>query len=531
MKWLIPPFTIILVSVLISCKQSSTANAQFAQRDTSVTPQNSYSELFFDSTAMEKFIKTERLHDSMASRMKSFYNGRNYQYAWFFKEGIADYAQAFINVVDDYIGYSGDSALYDASLHQLVDSISEEESFNVNDSNVLKTELMLTRKFFQCAHRALQGRNQLNAEELEWFIPRKKIDLVALLDSVVENKGKNVSVPVNRQYGLLKSFLLKYYTIEKNGGWASINADKKFYRPGDSSKTISEIKKRLVLTEDLSGADTSAVYSLALAGAVKSFQRRYGFKQDGIVNSQLIKEMNRPVSERIRQMLINMERIRWVPAQPTTDYILVNIPEFRLHVYEKGNYQWSMNIVVGSTAHNTVIFAGTLKYIVFSPYWNVPPSILKKEILPAIRRNKNYLATHNMEWYENGVRQKPGPNNSLGLVKFLFPNAYNIYLHDTPAKSLFGEDRRAFSHGCIRLSEPARLARFLLRNYSNWDSLKIIKAMNARKEQFVTVKETVPVYIGYFTAWVDREGKLNFRNDIYGHDQKMAARMFSERHD
>jgi murein L,D-transpeptidase YcbB/YkuD len=526
MKSAIPLF-IILVSVLISCKQSTTANAQFAPRDRSITPQNSYSELFFDSTAMEKFIRTERLHDSMAGRMKTFYNGRNYQYAWFFKEGMADYAQAFLRVVDDYIGYSGDSALYDASLHQLVDSISEKEPFNVNDSNVLKTELMLTRQFFRSAHRAFQGSDQLNAEELEWFIPRKKIDLVALLDSVVQNKGKIVSVPVNRQYGLLKNFLVKYYTIEKNGGWPAINADKKIYRPGDSSKTISQIKKRLVLTEDLSGADTSAVYTTALAEAVKSFQRRYGFKQDGIANNSLIKEMNRPVSERIRQMLINMERIRWVPVQPTTDYLLVNIPEFRLHVYEKGNYQWSMNIVVGSTAHNTVIFTGTLKYIVFSPYWNVPPSILKKEILPAIKRNKNYLAAHNMEWYGNGVRQKPGPNNSLGLVKFLFPNAYNIYLHDTPAKSLFGEDRRAFSHGCIRLSEPPRLARFLLRNDSNWDSLKIVKAMNARKEQYVTVKETVPVYIGYFTAWVDREGKLNFRDDIYGHDQKMAARMFN----
>jgi murein L,D-transpeptidase YcbB/YkuD len=239
--------------------------------------------------------------------------------------------------------------------------------------------------------------------------------------------------------------------------------------------------------------------------------------------------MNRPIEQRIRQMLINMERIRWVPAEPTMDYLLVNIPEFRLHVFEKGNYQWSMNIVVGSTSHNTVIFTGTLKYVVFSPYWNVPPSIYKKEILPAMQRNKNYLARYNMERNGNGVRQKPGPNNSLGLVKFLFPNSYNIYLHDTPSKSLFGETRRAFSHGCIRLSEPAKLARFLLRDDNNWDSLKIAKAMNAGKEKFVTVTETVPVYIGYFTAWVDREGKLNFRDDIYGHDQKMAARLFSDK--
>jgi len=515
----------------VSCghKGSSTVKAQLAQRDTTVTPTNSYSELFFDSTALENFIHTDRLHDSLADRMRNFYSGRNYQYAWFFKEGIADYANAFLHVVDDYVGYSGDSALYNHVLHQFVDSIAEKEPANINDSDMLRTELLLTRHFFQFAHRVFQGRNQLNAEELEWYIPRKKIDVVALLDSVITNKGKNVSVPVNRQYGLLKNFLLRYDSIQKTGGWPVINADKKIYKTGDSSQAISQMKKWLLLSGDFISTDTTLVFNSALTGAVKSFQRRYGFKEDGTINSSMIKEMNRPSSERIRQMLINMERIRWVPAQPTTDYLLVNIPEFRLHAYDKGNYQWSMNIVVGSTANNTVIFTGTLKYIVFAPYWNVPLSILKKEILPAIRRNKNYLARHNMEWNGNGVRQKPGPNNSLGLVKFLFPNAYNIYLHDTPAKSLFGESRRAFSHGCIRLSEPAKLARFLLRDDAGWDSLKIAKAMNAGKEQYVTVKDVVPVYIGYFTAWVDREGKLNFRDDIYGHDKKMAGQLFGNK--
>jgi murein L,D-transpeptidase YcbB/YkuD len=239
--------------------------------------------------------------------------------------------------------------------------------------------------------------------------------------------------------------------------------------------------------------------------------------------------MKKPVTDRIRQIMINMERIRWIPAAPTTDYLLVNIPEFRLHVYEKGKYRWAMNIVTGTAAHNTVIFTGTLKHIVFSPYWNIPPGILKNETLPAIRRNKNYLASHNMEWHGNTVRQKPGPNNALGLVKFLFPNVYNIYLHDTPSKSLFSEDKRAFSHGCIRLSQPTKLALFLLRNNSEWDSVKVVKAMNSGKEKYVTVNETVPVYIGYFTAWVDQEGKLNFRDDIYGHDRKMAAHLFSNK--
>jgi len=361
------------------------------------------------------------------------------------------------------------------------------------------------------------------------FIPRKKINPVAVLDSLIKNKGKNVEKyePVNRQYNLLKNYLLKYYIIKRNGGWQKINAEKKSYKLENSSATIALIKKRLLMEGDLTQNDTTGVFDTATQNVVKNFQHRYGLKEDGVADSSIINEMNKPVDEAIRKILINMERIRWVPAQPTTDYLLVNIPEFRLHAYEKGNYQWSMNVVVGSEMHNTVIFTGTLKYVVFSPYWNVPSSILKNEILPAIRRNKNYLAAHNMEWNDNSVRQKPGSRNSLGLVKFLFPNSYNIYLHDTPSKSLFDENKRAFSHGCIRLSEPKKLAVFLLRNDKNWDSQKITKAMNAGGEQYVTLKEPVPVFIGYFTSWVDRNGKLNFRDDVYGHDKKMSDHLFA----
>jgi murein L,D-transpeptidase YcbB/YkuD len=521
-------FTIIFAATVVGCQEVSTRNQQLSSRDTSITTQNSFSELFFDSSALEKFASTEQFHDSLLNRMKTFYARRNYQYAWFFKEGMADYATAFVNLTDDYISYSGDSSLYNASLHQCIDSITNKEGIDASDPLVLKTELLLTSQFFRYSRRAFQGLSRLKAEELEWYIPRKKIDVVALLDSVIKNKGKNVSLPVNRQYTLLRDFLIKYHEIQKAGGWPLIHAEKKIYRTGDSSKVIATIKKRLIAGGDSSLHDTTVVFTLALMQAVKKFQHCNGLKEDGAINAAVIAEMNRSVTDRIRQILINMERIRWVPAEPMSDYLLVNIPEFRLHVYGKGNYQWSMNIVAGSTTHNTVIFTGTLKYIVFSPYWNVPTSILKKEILPAIRRDKNYLARHNMEWYGNGVRQRPGPNNSLGLVKFLFPNDYNIYLHDTPSKSLFVEPARAFSHGCIRLAEPGRLANFLLRNDSNWNSIKIKNAMQSGKEKYVNVKETVPVYIGYFTAWVDRQGNLNFRDDIYGHDQKMAQQLFSK---
>ncbi len=520
----------IVISFMLGCQQRPTPpSIPKTERDTSITVTNSYTELFFDSLTLEKFISSENLHDSAATRLRDFYNGRNFQFAWFLKQGMAPYVSSFMDLQNEYISYSTDSSLYNPTLQRLYDTLSSADSLAALDTLLTRTELLLTLQFFRYANTAYGGRRDINTQELAWFIPRKKIDDVALLDSLLNNIGKDLSrfEPVNRQYRLIKDYLLKYYQIEKNGGWTRINADKKSYQEGDSSNTITQIKRRLFLTEDLPTNDTSGIFTPALTEAVKSYQRRHGYKESGAINASLIDEMNHPVRDRIRQMLINMERMRWVPAEPTTDYLLVNIPEFRLHVYEKGQYKWNMKVVTGSVANNTVIFSGRLKYIVFSPYWYVPAGILKKEVLPGIKRNKNYLANHNMEWNNGAVRQKPGPRNSLGLVKFLFPNSYSIYLHDTPSKSLFDEPKRAFSHGCIRLSEPRKLAEYLLRNDPSWDPDKIWKAMNAGKERYVTLKEEIPVFIGYFTAWVDREGKLNFRDDIYGHDKKMAQRLFS----
>ena len=178
-----------------------------------------------------------------------------------------------------------------------------------------------------------------------------------------------------------------------------------------------------------------------------------------------------------------------------------------------------------------MMFTGDLNQIVFSPYWNVPPSIVRNEILPAVAKDPGYLARNNME--EVGmegdlpkIRQLPGPDNSLGRVKFLFPNSFNIYFHDTNAKSLFNKDKRAFSHGCIRLEEPEKMAQYLLRNQPEWTPERIEDAMNSGVEKYVKLKDPIPVFITYYTAWVDETGQLNFREDIYGHDEKLAGRMF-----
>jgi murein L,D-transpeptidase YcbB/YkuD len=269
-----------------------------------------------------------------------------------------------------------------------------------------------------------------------------------------------------------------------------------------------------------------------LLSAVKHFQKRFGLPETGLIGSGTLKELNVKPADRVQQLLVNMERTRWIlPDTMRSDNILVNIPEYKVHIYENGEESFNMNCVVGTAANSTVIFSGNLKYIVFNPYWNVPQSIVIKEIMPGMKRNPNYIASHNMEitGYSGKipiVRQKGGASNSLGLVKFLFPNNYNIYLHDTPNKELFSLSSRSFSHGCIRLSEPAKMAAFLLRKDTAWTMDSVKHSMNGGKEKWITINPTVPVTIGYFTAWVGKEGELNFRNDIYGHDKKMAEKLF-----
>jgi murein L,D-transpeptidase YcbB/YkuD len=305
--------------------------------------------------------------------------------------------------------------------------------------------------------------------------------------------------------------------MEMTSSWKPVEG-KVGFKLKDSSPEVAALRKRLYELGDLNQNSGSELFDDSLQHAVKTFQYRYGMIQNGVVGSDFLRYLNTPVQEYIRKIIINMERARWVPLDLKSHYLIINIPSFTLYAYDADTVSFSMNVVVGKYVHKTVLFSGDIKYIVFSPYWDVPPSILKNEILPGIRRDPNYLKRNNMEWVGNRVRQKPGPKNSLGLVKFLFPNSYNIYLHDTPAKSLFNQSFRAFSHGCIRLAEPEKLADYLLKDNPDWTTEKIKSAMHAGVEKYVTMKNPVPVYIGYLTAFVDNEGRINFRDDVYKRD-------------
>jgi murein L,D-transpeptidase YcbB/YkuD len=506
-----------------------------SKRDYSITKAVAYSDLFLDSSAVENYMAEKNIPDSISRRIRSFYNTRNYQFAWFTSEGFTEQAFGFWNLLDHYTTYSDDTSLTDKTLKKRIDNLTLEENLSVSASNknYVNTELQLTILFIRYSLKNFQ-KGYVKRKELERFIPPKKRDALYLADSLLSKKHKDNKYfeDINEGYRKLKDQLARYTDIAKNGGWPIITTTgKKPLKEGDSSQDIVSIKRHLYLTGDLPVNDTSQVFNDTLTRALQNYQERFGLKPTGTVNVETVKELNVPAIERVKQLMINLERMRWMPSQPEGRLILVNIPEFVLHVMENGKKVFDMKIVVGKEGHNTMMFTKTLNQVVFSPYWNVPPSIVKDEILPEIEKDPNYLATQNMEIIGEAdglpeIRQLPGEKNSLGKVKFLFPNSYNIYFHDTPAKALFEKNKRAFSHGCIRLSEPEKMAEYLLQNDPKWDEMKIMEAMNSGNEQYVKLKDPVEVFITYYTAWVDETGKLNFREDIYDHDAKIERKMF-----
>jgi len=503
---------------------------KISKRNYSITTDNAYNDIFLDSSAVENFILSNKIPEPIARRIRSFYNTRNYQFAWFSPDGLTEQLYGFWSLQN----YSGDTSGKSKSLENTMDDLMSNDSLQVNANNksFVNTELLLTKDFINFTLNNFE-KGYIKRKEMERFIPFEKEDPIIFSDSLLNKKHNDDKYysDINNSYKLLAEQLKKYVDIVKHGGWPSVAESVKKIKNGKSSPVINELKKRLILSGDLPKEDTSDVFDKSLSEGIKSFQERYGYKRTGELSSSLIKEMNVPAMERVKQILININRMRWMPQEPQGQLIVVNIPEFTLHVYDGKNKVFDMAVVVGKEGHNTTIFSDMLTTIVFSPYWNLPTSIIKKEILPAIDKDKNYLEEHNMEVYGNrdgypAIRQKPGDSNSLGKVKFLFPNSFNIYFHDTPAKSLFNKQDRAYSHGCIRLSEPEKLAQYLLRNNPGWTKEKITDAMNSGEQKSVALKDPVPVFITYYTAWVDENGKLNFRNDVYGHDKEIAAKMF-----
>ena len=478
---------------------------------------SSQTALHFDSNAVDQFLKKYPLFNNFQPDIKKFYSSRQYAYAWYDTSGMIEQADNLYNQVMniDNEGISKQTPYKDS-----LTVIFDDSTIQINPEK----ELMLTAQYFNYAEKVWGGISETETRKINWFLPRKKLDLPFLMDSLLRDTSSSLikNGYSYRQYDLLKKYLKSYKDIASKNNWTEIKADAKSYKKGDSSTVIQQVREKLFILGDISVNSGTGRFDDQLEQGIKNYQRRMGTKEDGIIGQTMIQQLNAPLNGIIEQLIVNMERCRWVPVMLSNDYLIVNIPAFRLYAFQNDSLIFSMKVVVGKSVHKTVIFNGDLKYIVFSPYWTVPPGILKAEVLPAIKKDPNYLSKNNMEWNAGSVRQKPGPKNSLGLVKFLFPNEHNIYLHDSPAKSLFNEDVRAFSHGCIRVEQPKKLAMYLLRKDPGWTEKKVDRAMKSGKEQYVTLKDPVPVFIAYLTAFVDREGKLNLRKDIYGRNTQLS---------
>jgi murein L,D-transpeptidase YcbB/YkuD len=413
-------------------------------------------------------------------------------------------------------------------------------------------DLLLSAALVSYGADLLFGRHRPGSQEGEVSL-HTEADLRGILQPALDTGQIHAALhqllPLHAGYGRLRQALAHYRRLAAQGGWPSI-APGPVLRLGDRDPRLVALRQRLRITGELGPASPVAVnlFDEAVEQAVRLFQERHGLDVDGVVGPTTLAALNVPVAARVRQIAVNMDRWRWLPQHLGARYLVVNIANFTLDVMEQEQVVMTMRVVVGTPQQRTPIFSDTMTHLILNPYWRVPPSIARREILPRLRREPGYLATqnikllrgqgaearevnpHSIDWsavtaqnFNYSLRQDPGPDNALGRVKFMFPNVFDVYMHDTPQRRLFARPVRAFSHGCIRLEQPIALAEYLLRGQPSWSREKILAAIARGAESYVRLPEVLPVHLVYWTAWVSENGVLHFRPDIYGYDTRQEA--------
>ncbi len=413
-------------------------------------------------------------------------------------------------------------------------------------------DLLQTEALIRLLYHLILGKVDPKSLDPSWNFTRnvRVDDPTAFVEAFIDSGELYARIerekPQHEMYRNLKAELARHRVIAASGGWAAI-PDGPTLKPGTRDPRVLDLRARLEITAELPGAapPDALSYDAAVAAAVSAYQARHGIDADGALGLATLAALNAPVETHIESIRVNLERGRWLLRDLDPTFVVVNVAGFGVYYLRDGKVVWSARVVVGMPYRETPVFRSTMTYLVLNPTWTVPPSILELDILPEQRRDRATLARKRLEVIDRDgrridessidwasatpenfpylLRQKPGPDNVLGRVKFMFPNPYSVYLHDTPSKGLFEKSERAFSSGCIRVENPLELAELLLEGQAGWDRAAIETTIATGKSLTVGLERPVPVLVAYWTTWVDRFGALQHRPDIYGLDAKVAA--------
>ncbi|MBD8487828.1 L,D-transpeptidase family protein [Echinicola sp. CAU 1574] len=489
-----------------------------------------------------------------------FYTNRDFQEAWTQKGRLSENAQKLLGQIEEarFDGLTPE----EYHLSEIKDFINEFSLKNENESSLhlAYIDLILSDAYLKLATDLYRGKVSQEALKTDWEIQpkRMKLKFEEELESALKSGKLTENLkgfwPVFKVYPRMRESLRAYHKMEQNDAidWNKISGNK-VLKVGEYGKVVADVRKRLWFWKDLKEYTPEEVelYDSAMMEGVLHFQKRNGLTADGVVGKDTYDALNETPAALIKKVAVNLERMRWLPDTVMDNrFVVVNIANFQLDLVQQNGLDtiFSSPVIVGRQYHTTPIFNGEMSYIVLSPTWTVPSSIIRNEMIPKIKKDPNYLNRNHLkiltysgqevnpsaiDWSKTSsksfpymIRQSPGPHNSLGLAKFIFPNKHNVYIHDTPSKSLFSKDIRAFSHGCIRVQNPERLAEVILEDNKDWGHKEIEAAMHSGRETTVMLKEKIPVVLLYLTFWTDESGNPHIRKDIYERDRRISEALF-----
>ena len=493
-------------------------------------------------------IGDERIYASVV--LPQFYERRAYWPAWCDDKGISPQADALIDAIND--ARLEGLEPHDYHLTSLERACTElradlEKKVPLDQERFADFDLLVTDAFLIYASHLLAGRINPETIDPEWRANRREVDFADVLQKALDTRRVRETLrellPEYPGYWRLRSALPVYREIATRGGW-SVLPEGPAIKKGATGEQVMVLCERLRAEGYLSAEARCDIFDEQVEAAVKQFQKCNGLDSDGVVGAATRAALNVPASERVKHILVNLERWRWLPQDLGDRYIIINIANFELDIVEGDTTVLNMRAVVGRPYRRTPVFTDRMTYIVLNPCWHVPRMIATKDILPLIRKDTTYLAKQNIKVFRGTgasqavidpltinwsivtegnfnftLRQDPGPTNALGRMKFMFPNKYNVYIHDTPAKDLFAKADRGFSSGCIRIEKPFELAEYLLKKDTYWTPERLHSAVRQPIEQTIRLKDPILVHLLYWTAWLDDDGSIQLRSDIYGRDQ------------